>query len=250
LHFAQIRGIKRTLETHHSRDWDFINKIQEAMAANGKEPWRCKWCMRLNKMAALRCGKCDTLWHRCIDHTCVHGGRQDYAEEWTYYRQPSRARSASHHSSASEGQPRGKNPKGKKTRQKKNKNLAPDLDPPWTSKNNAPLPALPDQPTASTSASEAYVQELVAALQDDELCAVLQGAQKLVSEGPKPPTTSKDMHAAVEKLDQARNRFQAAQKARKNLQTIPGRHTLTRASKDGNRSLPTSARKTRIWKKG
>ena len=116
-------------------------------------------------------------------------------------------------------------------------------------KNNAPLPALPDQPTASTSASEAYVQELVAALQDDE-CVLSSRAQKLVSEGPKPPTTSKDMHAAVEKLDQARNRFQAAQKARKNLQTIPGRHTSTRASKDGNRSLPTSARKTRIWKKG
>lgn len=182
--------------------------------------------MRLNKMAALRCGKCDTLWHRCIDHTCVHGGRQDYAEEWTYYRQPSRARSASHHSSASEGQPRGKNPKGKKTRQKKNKNLEPDLDPPWTSKNNAPLPALPDQPTASTSASEAYVQELVAALQDNE-CVLSSRAQKLVSEGPKPPTTSKDMHAAVEKLDQARNRFQAAKKARKNLQRIPSRHTST-----------------------
>ena len=168
--------------------------------------------MRLNKMAAMRCGKCDSLWHKCIDHTYVHGGRQD--QEWTYYRQPSRARSASQHSSASESQPRGKKPKGKKNRQKKNTNLAPELDPPWTTKTTPPLPALPDQPAASTS--DAYVQELVAALREEE-CVLSTRVQKLVSEGPKTQTTSKDMHAAVKKLDQARSRFQAAQKARKTL---------------------------------
>ena len=133
--------------------------------------------MRLNKMAALRCGKCDTLWHRCIDHTCVHGGQQDYAEEWTHYRQLSRARSASHHSSASGGQPRGKNPKGKKTRQKKNKNLAPDLDPPWTSKKQCTSTST----TRSAHGLDVCIRSVCAGIgcssSRRRMCAVLQSTE-------------------------------------------------------------------------
>ena len=52
-----------------------------------KEPCRCKWCFRPNRMSALRCGTCDELWHHCLDKTFVPDGREKQSKQskpWTY----------------------------------------------------------------------------------------------------------------------------------------------------------------------
>lgn len=86
LQAPQLRHLYFVLKQHHSRDPAFLAQIRTAMTT--KEPWRCKWCYRLNREAALRCGSCDELWHRCLDKTYVHGGRGsssgNQSGQWNY----------------------------------------------------------------------------------------------------------------------------------------------------------------------
>lgn len=64
--------------------------------------------------------------------------------------------------------------------------------------------------------AEVHLQELIARLKRSER-DLSPETQRIVEESTAKPVTSKQMHAAVKKLDQARNKFKQAITARKNL---------------------------------
>ena len=175
--------------------------------------------MRLNKAKALRCGRCDYQWHICIDHTYIHGGRAKPEEDWTYTDWPdvdgtaraSRKVSASPHSSR-----RAQTPKSRRKKKSKESSLTPALDPPWSSKTTGQVPVAPSQSTARPTDSnlENKYNRLLAALEKQENSEEMQ---QLVEEGSVKTASSRQMHTAVKKLDQARDKYHVALKARQNL---------------------------------
>lgn len=185
-----------------------------------REPWRCKWCMRLNKMNALRCGGCDHLWHRCIDQTYVHEGRKKKETDWSYptWSDHGGTRSSSRKSSASSR--KAVAPKNRrKTKKNKNQNTygAPELDPPWSSRYRENQPEVPEAPKEEkTGKAEQHLQELITRLKNSER-ELSPETKRIVEESTEKPVTSKQVHTAVKKLDQARSKFKNALKARKNL---------------------------------
>lgn len=177
--------------------------------------------MRLNKMNAMRCGDCDHLWHHCIDSTYVHEGRKQQDRSWEYHAwsgkgakgSSSRKSSASSHRRGDTPQPKKKNKKNKQ----KNTYHAPDYDPPWNSKHSTSAPEIPEDNKLETEGTaEVHLQELITRLKrsDRELSPE---TQRIVEESTVKPVTSKQLHSAVKKLDQSRNKFKQALKARKNL---------------------------------
>ena len=176
--------------------------------------------MRLNKANVLRFGRCDCQWHVCLDPTSVHGGRKKKTKSsWNYTgweededAPRSRKSSASPHSSQ-----RGVAPKNRRKKKKKEqKNLVPDLDPPWTSRDTGSGPSVPtgSGPSRGESQAEQKLNRLVAALEKQENS---EEVQQIVDEDANRKASSKQMHSAVSRLDQARSKFQAALKARQNL---------------------------------
>eukprot|EP00435_Cladocopium_sp_Y103_P016787 s1891_g4.t1 len=175
-------------------------------------------------MMANRCGKCDTLWHRCIDSTFVHGGKankdsytswtettEDWEQEWPQRRSTSKSPRASRARRKS-------TPKGHRNQFQEDV-AAPDLDPPWNSKNAYNLPAVPS--TSATSSGEAQsagqLNALVTKLQVADQPLSPQEIQKIIAETTTPKVSSKSMHQAVSKVDQARAKLKSAKSAREKL---------------------------------
>lgn len=193
-------------------------------STSNKDPWRCRFCYRLNKMNALRCGTCDRKWHLCVDHTYVHGGKDKQTKQtwsnstWSY--------TGSQHADQEWHPPArkdGKSPrprKGKSPRRKKNRDgeetLIPELDPPWNSKQAINAAETASSSTGSGTA-ENQLQYLVTELKKKDKPISPEDIQQLLTETTTPVVTSKSMHHAVTKLDQARAKHHAAMKARKNL---------------------------------
>ena len=182
------------------------------MAAEGV-PWRCSWRLRLNRVNALRCGTCDYTWHQCIDHKYVHGARQAQptnqdATNWNAKEEKWGRQRKSSASPRTRNQ-RGSTPKGKKDKQ----TSAPSYDPPWKAKQE---PVSPSGAARSSSRAEEKIQILVAALQrsDKEQSPEVQ---QIMEETLVVEVTSQSMRKALNKVDVARSKFKAAQKARKNL---------------------------------
>ena len=175
--------------------------------------------MRLNKARANRCGKCDYLWHTCIDKTFVppsmSGGQARQASNrhrsYNDWHQEEDGRS-SRKSSASPRTPRGQKPKTtKKKNKQKQKDDVPALDPPWNpSMDNSSGGAASSDPQ-----TENKFYQLMLAVEKQENSAEVQ---QIIDENLPKHASSKQMHSAVSRLDQARNKFQTAQKARTNLQ--------------------------------
>ena len=174
--------------------------------------------MRLNKTNALRCGKCDYQWHLCIDYSFVPGGRGQYAEEWDSTDWPEVPRKTTRRKTKSPRAKRSATPR--KSAKDTEAYATPALDPPWNSKTAAVTPpvAAEGPKLANDTLAEQKLQKLVAALekQDTPLDPEIQ---QLVEEATVKPASSKTMHTAVAKLDQARKKLQAAQSARHNHQT-------------------------------
>lgn len=175
--------------------------------------------MRLNKMKALRCGTCDTVWQQCYDRNYVHTQTSSMRPTWTYtgwqeetdlqwqgQRQPSKSPRAK----------RGKSPrKVKKAREE----LVPPFDPPWNSKqaSTAPQTDMSGDPSTSSGNAEQQLQSLVTRLKEKEEPLSPEEVEKIIAETTTKAVTSKNMHQAVKKLDHARQKFQSAQKERQNL---------------------------------
>lgn len=184
--------------------------------------------MRLNKAKAHRCGACDVLWHRCIDPTYVHGGGQarkgtytDWHEDWEEEEGWHRGGKASRHTSSSRSVSASatqyaKRIKGKnKNRPKTNKRTsAPPLEPPWNARQEVLTPSVPSASKEDVQKVEDKYNQLVNKLQnakdEDEM-------KQIIAETGTGTATSKSMHQAVTKLDQARDKFRGAKKARQNL---------------------------------
>eukprot|EP00435_Cladocopium_sp_Y103_P063082 s121_g24.t1 len=188
--------------------------------ANPNAPWRCKWCKRLNKAVAEKCGACHTSWQHCIDVHFVHGQRQrsksqsrqaDQDTQWNYagWNQSSKSRKTNRRATTPKDQ--------KKRAQEPKAPSMPDLDPPW---NNQ---AATTMPSAEVDPTEARFVKLAAALQAPEnqqaLSSLTPEVQQMVADAKVPLVTSKDMHQAVRKVEQARKHLVAVQKARANLHT-------------------------------
>ena len=98
--------------------------------------------------------------------------------------------------------------------------MTPAFDPPWNSKQ---LPAMPtaqgaSSSTASENQASAQLQALVSKLQSDQPLSP-QEVQQIISESTGTKVSSKSMHQAVKRVDQARGKFQAAKAARQKLHT-------------------------------
>ena len=95
----------------------------------------------------------------------------------------------------------------------------PALDPPWNGKVSTTTPQITQESSkvAGEQQAEQKLQRLVAALekQDSPLDPEIQ---QMVDEALTKPASSKQMHTAVAKLDQARKKLQTAQAARQNHQ--------------------------------
>eukprot|EP00435_Cladocopium_sp_Y103_P022350 s1210_g5.t1 len=216
LHKAKLKDILVTLNSHHSRDVNYLNKIRTTMAEN--IPWRCRWCVRLNKAQALRCGGCDYKWHECLDPTYVHGGRTKSPRSVQAWDQSTWSKE---YQQDSQGQASRRAQRRKPTpRQNRKKNqeeyAVPELDPPWNPKGHPSTPRIKDGEEAE-SQSEDRFHQLVNALKNQE-GPLDPEVQKIVDDESTPPASSKNMHQAVSKVDKARNKLKAATKSRQNLQ--------------------------------
>ena len=185
-----------------------------------KQSWRCKWCKCLNKERAHRCGKCDYLWHVCIDRSFVPGQRAQSKKNWkddTWYQPPP----APHGPRKGSKSPKGKRnptPKGKKKKKEDQPYAMPELDPPWNGKTSAPSSGqqIPTDPQVELRV-EQKLNRLVAALEKQE-GPLDPEVQQIMEESTEKPPSSKTMHSAVAKRDQARKKLQQAQTARQNHQ--------------------------------
>eukprot|EP00435_Cladocopium_sp_Y103_P059246 s86_g21.t1 len=185
------------------------------------QPWRCRWCVRLNKATALRCGKCDYLWHQCLDRTFVPGGQgqpsqQWNAEQWQQSDAPTKKKPAK---SPRRGRRRSHTPK-KQQNPQANAYAVPELDPPWTGQNSAQTATMTTaelQAEQRAQRAEQKLSRVVAALDKQDVMLDPE-VQQIVEENSTKTASSKQMHTAVSKLDQARKKFQNAQKARQTHQ--------------------------------
>ena len=212
-----VRSLK-ILASHHSKDIAFPQSIASTMT--DRQPWRCKWCMRLNKASALRCGKCDYQWHLCMDYTFVPGGRgQQQEQQWDYTTWPAMEATSRRRKTKSPRTRRSGTPKSKKSAEKQELYTAPDLDPPWNGKTSMAAQSLTSETltTSGESQAELKLNRLVAALEKQD-APLDPEIQQLVEEATTKPASSKTMHTAVKKLDQARKKLQSAQTARQNHQ--------------------------------
>eukprot|EP00435_Cladocopium_sp_Y103_P064580 s386_g26.t1 len=192
-----------------------------------KQPWRCLWCVRLNKATALRCRKCDYQWHQCIDHSFVPGGRGQPPQQWNTeeWHQPDTSNTRKSTKSPRRTRRRSATPK-KKQNQIQNAYAVPGLDPPWSgqggivhaSTSTSAMSTTELQAEQRAQRAEQKLSRVVAALEKQDV-ALDPEAQQIVEEETNTKTaSSKQMHSAVSKLDQARKKFQNAQKARQTHQ--------------------------------
>ena len=83
LDLPALQRIKRTLSSHHSKDRNFIRKIQLQIDMDPELfPWRFSACQRINKKTATRCAICQAHWssgtrHRTEPHS------QSYQMNWS-----------------------------------------------------------------------------------------------------------------------------------------------------------------------
>ena len=185
--------------------------------------------MRLNKAQALRCGKCDYQWHLCVDYTFVPGGRGqqsmqqspanwDYTSQADYASWTAPATASTRKKTKSPKARRTGTPKGRKTKESQGSYTTPELDPPWTGKTSMTGPQVPAEGAhPGESQAELKLTRLVAALEKQE-GPLDPEVQQLMEESTSKPASSKTMHSAVTKLDQARKKLQSAQAARQNHQ--------------------------------
>eukprot|EP00435_Cladocopium_sp_Y103_P031953 s3260_g8.t1 len=94
-----------------------------------RQPWRCVYCKRLNKMVATHCGSCETVWSRCIDINYVHGRKKDtersYADweesYWDTSHQEQERSSSRRRNATPRGTPRGRKDSPRQKQQPKGK---------------------------------------------------------------------------------------------------------------------------------
>ena len=96
----------------------------------------------------------------------------------------------------------------------------PDFDPPWNAKGqpNAPTVTSTDSGAPSGQAEE-QLQSLVSKLKEKEAPLSPEEVEHIIAETTTTTVTSKNLNQAARKLDQAREKFQGAQKERRNLHT-------------------------------
>ena len=186
-----------------------------------KEPWRCKYCLRLNKQKALRCGTCDSVWQQCYDSYYVHNQNTQRQVAWNYTGWTEEEDESWNYATRSSKSPRRKTGKSPR-RPKKNKenSTVPDFDPPWNAKGqpNAPTVTSTDSGAPSGQAEE-QLQSLVSKLKEKEAPLSPEEVEHIIAETTTTTVTSKNLNQAARKLDQAREKFQGAQKERRNLHT-------------------------------
>lgn len=117
--------------------------------------------------------------------------------------------------------PRTKQGKSPRKVKKTKEELVPPFDPPWTSKQAPTVPptAMGGEQSASSGQAEQQLQSLVTRLKEKEEPLSPEEVEQIIAETTTKAVTSKNMHQAVKKLDQAREKFQSAQRERQNLHT-------------------------------
>ena len=175
--------------------------------------------MRLNKAAALRCGKCDYLWHTCIDYSFVPGGRGLQQENWDSTTWTQADKSAQRRRLKSPRTKRSATPRRSRKDKDGGPYAMPALDPPWNGKvSTVAAPANAEMAKSQAEhPAEQKLQRLVAALEKQDV-QLDPEIQQIVEETTFKPASSKQMHSAVAKLDQARKKLHNAQAARQNHQ--------------------------------
>ena len=94
----------------------------------------------------------------------------------------------------------------------------PAFDPPWNAKWTPTAPAnLPADNGASQGQAEQQLQSLVAKPKEKETALSPEEVEQIIAETTNRAVTSKYLNQAAKKLDQARERFQGAQRERCNL---------------------------------
>ena len=182
--------------------------------------------MRLNRANALRCGKCDYPWNQCIDYTFVPGGRTRQVhqqEEWEPMDWPWQTSRTTKTRTKSPRARRSGTPRSRRKKEKQSAYSVPELDPPWNGKAAMTAPTVaagqelsPAEVQAEQKAENKY-NRLVAALEKQD-GPLDPDVQLIIEENNAKPTSSKTMHSAVTKLDQARKKLRQAQSARSNHQ--------------------------------
>ena len=211
----RLDKIYLTLSNHHSRDVNYLQTIIAAMSET--DPWRCKWCMRLNKAKALRCGRCDYQWHRShlrtrrqsqtemgLDLCGLERGRWHQAFVQEVFGIATQLTESPNNQITQKEETESRNCYDSDLRSTMDQQAG------WTT------PSAPSQSTSTQADAsvEAKYNRLVAALEKQENS---KEVQQIVEEGSVKVASSKQMHALVKKLDQARDKFHGAQKARQNL---------------------------------
>ena len=182
--------------------------------------------MRLNRANALRCGRCDYQWHLCIDYTFVPGGRAREVHQQEDWDQTNWQWETSRTTKTRTKSPRARSsgtPRSRKKKEKQGTYSVPELEPPWNGKNAVTAPAVPaghEMSPAEVQAdqrAEHKYNRLVAALEKQD-GPIDPEVQLIIEEDAIKPASSKTMHTAVTKLDQARKKLRQAQTARHNHQ--------------------------------
>jgi len=152
----------------------------------------------------------------------VHGGRGsssgNQSDQWNYtgwqdtvQDRPTQRRPKSPRAKSAG---KTKSPRGRRGRHKE-ESLAPALDPPWNSKQSVNAPST--TPTSSNAQAESQVQNLVTELKKRETPITPEDIEQLIEETTTPVITSKNVHSAVSRVNQARAKLQTAQQARQKL---------------------------------
>jgi hypothetical protein len=89
------------------------------------------------------------------------------------------------------------------------------LDPPWNSKQSVNAPST--TPTSSNAQAGGQLQNLVTELKKRETPITPEDIEQLIEETTTPVITSKNVHSAVSRVNQARAKLQTAQQARQKL---------------------------------
>ena len=159
------------------------------------------------------------MWHQCLDTSYVHGAKSK-KEDWTYSSWDAGDRAWSSERKASKSPRkirRGSTPRASR-RKAKEEDLVPPLDPPWSTKQQPITPSTASATgNAENAAAAQQLQTLVQKLQTNEQPLSPQEIQQIIAETTNKPVTSKSMHQAVRKVDQARDKFKAAMAARRKL---------------------------------
>ena len=194
-HRLHLCRISKVVTSHHSKDVAFVRRIKDKMRCSIASVHRYELCPRRQSQIQ-------------------QGGHLELCQLV-----PESKWNATRKFSKSPRQDRTQRNFAPRARRAKDKDLAPAFDPPWNSNQlpTTPSASAPSSSNAAEPQAAAQLQILVSKLKTSDQPLSPQEINQIIEESRCTKVTSKSMHQAGWKVDQARDKFKAAKAARQKL---------------------------------